>query len=89
MVPHPCARLVLVFVIIALSGCDVWPRRAEFAAPADRWPVTLPWQEEADRTEPPIKPEFCYRTLAIVDCFSTPQPERATGLTGVYPTTWP
>ncbi len=89
MVPHPCARLVLVFVIIALSGCDVWPRRAEFAAPADRWPVTLPWQEEADRTEPPIKPEYCYRTLAIVDCFSTPQPERATGLTGVYPTTWP
>ncbi len=89
MIPHPCARLVLVFVIIALSGCDVWPRRAEFAAPADRWPVTLPWQEEADRTEPPIKPEYCYRTLAIVDCFSTPQPERATGLTGVYPTTWP
>ena len=89
MIPNSYAPLLLVSLIVALSGCDVWPRRAEFAAPADRWPVTLPWQEEADRTEPLIKPDYCYRTLAIVDCYSTPQPERATGFTGVYPTIWP
>jgi len=89
MIPHPRARLLLVIVIIALSGCDAWPRRAEFAAPTDRWPVTLPWLVEADTTEPLIKSDYCYRTLAVVDCYSTPQPERATGFTGAYPTIWP
>jgi hypothetical protein len=89
MIPNRCARLVLVSIIIALSGCDVWPRRAEFAAPADRWPITLPWLVEADTTEPPIRPDYCYRTLAVVDCYSTPQPERAADFTGAYPTIWP
>jgi hypothetical protein len=89
MTPNRCARLALVSLIVALSGCNVWHSRAEFAPPADRWPSPVPWPVEANTTWPLIETDYCYRTLAIVDCFATPQPERASGYTGTYPTIWP
>lgn len=38
-----------------------------------------------DAKPPPIPEQYCYRTLALVDCFSAAQPERITGYTGLYP----
>jgi hypothetical protein len=29
--------------------------------------------------------QYCYRTLAAVDCFSEAKPDRLTGYSGVYP----
>jgi hypothetical protein len=29
--------------------------------------------------------QYCYRTLATVDCYTEAQPGRATGFTGKYP----
>lgn len=89
MTPNRCARLALVSLIVVLSGCNVWHRRAEFAPPADRWPSIVSWPVEADATAPLSETDYCYRTLAVVDCFANPQPERAAGFTGTYPTTWP
>jgi hypothetical protein len=89
MTPNRCARLALVSLILVLSGCNVWHRRAEFAPPADRWPSIVSWPVEADATAPLSETDYCYRTLAVVDCFASPQPERAAGFTGTYPTTWP
>lgn len=70
----------------ALVGCNVWQDRAEFAPPQSRWPDTLPSPVAAEAPPPPTRARYCYRTLAVVDCFTTPQPERATGFTGRYPT---
>jgi hypothetical protein len=75
-----CAALISL-----LGGCNLWQDRAEFAAPQSRWPDTLPSAVAADAPPPPIRAQYCYRTLALVDCFTSPQPDRATGFTGRYP----
>jgi hypothetical protein len=93
-------RLALLVLLLALAGCNTWQNRAEFAPPEDRWPGTQ-WPQAilpdnlalgsqsspvaADAPPPPIDAEHCYRTLAVVDCFLTKQPERSTGYTGSYP----
>lgn len=69
----------------ALSGCNVWQTRAEFAPPQSRWPDTLPSQVAANAPPPPVQVVHCYRTLAAVECFAEPRPERVTGYTGSYP----
>ena len=76
---------VAVSSLVALSACDAFQNRAEFAAPQSRWKETEPAPAQADATPPPIPEQYCYRTLADVDCFSHAQPERVTGYTGLYP----
>jgi len=75
----------LVAAALLLAGCDAWQTRSEFAAPQSRWPSTLPSPAAQEDPPPPIAAEYCYRTLARVDCFSEPRPERFTGYTGLYP----
>jgi hypothetical protein len=70
---------------LLLAGCNVWQDRAEFAPPQSRWPDTQPSPVKADAMPPPIPVSHCYRTLAAVDCFATPQPNRASGYVGTYP----
>jgi hypothetical protein len=66
-----------------------WPaflsKSAEFAPPQSRWPDTLPGAVAADAAPPPRLVTYCYRTLASVDCFTSPQPERLGGFAGRYP----
>jgi hypothetical protein len=76
-----CAALVA-----ALAGCNLWQDRAEVAAPQSRWPGTLPSPVAAGAPPPPSHARYCYRTLGVVDCFAAPQPDRASGFTGRYPT---
>jgi hypothetical protein len=76
----PAAGLAL-----ALAGCNAWQNRAEFAAPQSRWPANQPSAVAADAPPPPIPVQYCYRTLAAVDCYSEAMPERITGYTGLYP----
>jgi hypothetical protein len=79
-------RLILPLVLaLPLAACNVWQRQAEFAPPQSRWPSTLPGAVAANAPPPPVQPVYCYRSLAQVDCFATPQPERASSLTGIYP----
>ena len=100
MIPRCSARLALVVLVIALSGCNVWQNRAEFAPPPERWPGTqwpqtvlpddLPLGQQtspiaATAPPPPIEVVHCYRTLAVVDCFPQKQRERYFGYTGSYP----
>jgi hypothetical protein len=70
---------------LALAGCNAWQDRAEFAPPQSRWPASLSSPVMADAPPPPIPMQYCYRTLARVDCFSEAMPERITGYTGLYP----
>ncbi|HEY0523973.1 MAG TPA: hypothetical protein VGD08_11315 [Stellaceae bacterium] len=86
---HRSLRRSLAALLAAaplLAGCNVWQDRAEFAPPQSRWPNTQPSAVKADAMPPPIPISHCYRTLATVDCFATPQPDRASGYTGTYPT---
>jgi hypothetical protein len=91
---------VLIALGIAAAGCNTWQNRAEFAPPSDRWPGTqwpqtvlppdLPLGQQtspiaATAAPPPIDVVYCYRTLAIADCFAKKQPERYYGYTGTYP----
>ena len=71
--------------LLALSGCNAWQNRAEFAAPQSRWPANYPSPVAADAAPPPIQAQYCYRTLATVDCYTEAKPDRVTGYTGVYP----
>jgi hypothetical protein len=91
---------VLIALGLAVAGCNMWQNRAEFAPPPDRWPGTQ-WPQAvlppdfplgqftspiaATAPPPAIPVVFCYRTLAIVDCYSHLQPERYYGYTGTYP----
>lgn len=77
-------RLALI-VVLALGGCNAFQERAEFAAPQERWNATEPSPAMADAPPPPLPQEYCYRTLAHVDCFSQAVPDRITGYTGLYP----
>jgi hypothetical protein len=74
-----------LLLLAGLGGCNVWQDRAEFAPPQSRWPDTLPSPVAADAPPPPRLVTHCYRTLASVDCYTQPQPERASGYTGTYP----
>jgi hypothetical protein len=98
--PRLALIVLLVAAALPLAGCNTWQNRAEFAPPEDRWPGTQ-WPQAilpkdlalgsqsspvaADAPPPPIEVVHCYRTLAIVDCFPTRQPERLSGYTGTYP----
>lgn len=70
---------------LLLAGCNVLQNRAEFAAPQSRWPATLPAATSVDAPPPPINAQYCYRTLAAVDCYSEAKPDRVTAYTGLYP----
>lgn len=104
MIPSRAARLAVLAVVLALAGCNTWQNRAEFAPPPDRWPGTQ-WPQAvlpadlalgqqtspiaATAPPPPIEAVYCYRTLAIIDCFAEKQPQRYFGYTGSYPTSYP
>lgn len=78
-------RLPALAVVLLLAGCNAWQDRAEFAAPQSRWPANWPSPVAADAPPPPIPVQYCYRTLATVDCFTEARPDRLAGYTGVYP----
>jgi len=85
LLPRRLTRLSVVAALLALAGCNAWQDRAEFAAPQSRWPANLPSPVAADAPPPPIPAQYCYRTLANVDCYTEARPDRITGYTGVYP----
>jgi hypothetical protein len=80
--PRPLYAFALLML---LAGCNAWQTRAEFAAPQSRWPSTLPSPAGTEDPPPPIPVQYCYRTLAAVDCFTEAKPDRLTGYSGVYP----
>ncbi len=82
---HWLGRLSLAALLLTLAGCNAWQNRAEFAAPQSRWPANYPSAVAADAPPPPIQAQYCYRTLASVDCYTEARPDRVTGYTGVYP----
>jgi hypothetical protein len=77
--------LLLVCLSLMVSGCNAWQTRAEFAPPQSRWNDSQPSPAERNDPPPPIPAEYCYRTLASVDCYSEAKPGRVTGYTGLYP----
>jgi hypothetical protein len=72
-------------LVLVLAGCNAWQNRAEFAPPQSRWNASGSSPVAADAPPPPIPMQYCYRTLATVDCFTEANPERVTGYTGLYP----
>jgi hypothetical protein len=82
---HFFGRLSAAALLFALAGCNAWQNRAEFAAPQSRWPANYTSPVAADAPPPPIPAQYCYRTLASVDCYTEAKPDRATSYTGVYP----
>lgn len=82
---HWLGRSALAALLLTLAGCNAWQSRAEFAAPQSRWPANYPSPVAADAPPPPIQAQYCYRTLASVDCYTEARPDRITGYTGVYP----
>jgi hypothetical protein len=70
---------------LLLAGCNAWQTRAEFAPPQSRWNSSDTSAAGTEDTPPPIAQQYCYRTLARVDCFTEPKPERVTGYNGLYP----
>lgn len=68
-----------------LAGCNAWQTRAEFAAPQSRWNASQPSPAGVNDPPPPIPAQYCYRTLANVDCYTEAEPNRITGYTGLYP----
>jgi hypothetical protein len=87
----PLARTLMILgtLSIALGACNAWQDRAEFAPPQSRWRSSEPSPVAADAVPPAVPMQYCYRTLASVDCFTEPQPARATGYTVQYPKTDP
>jgi hypothetical protein len=83
--PHRPLSLSLVVLGLLLGGCNAWQTRSEFAAPQSRWNNSQPSPAGRDDAPPPIPAQYCYRTLATVDCFSEARPDRVTGYTGLYP----
>ena len=83
--PFPRRPLLLLALLAGLSACNVWQDRAEFAPPQSRWGATQP-SATAANAPPQVTPvQYCYRTLATVDCYTETQPSRVTGYTGTYP----
>jgi len=83
-VPHR-ALLLLGLLALGLGACNAWQDRAEFAPPQSRWRSTEPSPASAGAPPPSIPVQYCYRTLASVDCYTEAQPSRVTGYTGKYP----
>jgi hypothetical protein len=79
------ARGSALLALLALAGCNTWETRSEFAPPQSRWTTGQPSSTAVNAPPPPAPVQYCYRTLATVDCFAQPQPDRVTGYTGVYP----
>jgi hypothetical protein len=77
--------LRLLGLTLLLGGCNLFQERTEFAPPQSRWPSTLPAATSLNAPPPSHNGEYCYRTLAAVDCFSEAKPDRVTGYTGLYP----
>jgi hypothetical protein len=82
-------RVICVAFAAAIAGCGSVDGCNEFAAPADRAPKSCPVKPVATPPTPPDQPsptavKYCYSTLAQVDCFTQPQPNR-TGYLGSYP----
>jgi len=88
---RPATFLFLAGIGLTLAGCGL-PigqfDRAEFAPPQDRWPSNLPSTVARNAAPPPVLQQYCYHTLASVDCFLTPQANRP-GFTGGYPALGP
>jgi hypothetical protein len=78
----PWLLAILGFV---LAGCNAWQTRAEFAPPQSRWNASQSSPAGANDPPPPIPAQFCYRTLANVDCYTEAEPNRITAFTGLYP----
>jgi len=80
-------RPSMLLVLALLAGCEVWPyqKRAEFAPPQSRWPDTLPSANDKNAPPPPVETVHCYRTLAAVDCYTTPQADQYSRYSGRYP----
>jgi hypothetical protein len=78
-------RRSALVLVLALGGCNAWQDRAEFAPPQNRWTASEPSPVKADAKPPPIPEQYCYRTLAQVDCYNQAMPDRITGYTGLYP----
>ncbi len=85
MALHRPLTLLPLFLGLVLGGCNAWQTRAEFAAPQSRWNDSQPSPAGRDDPPPPIPAQYCYRTLATVDCYSETKPDRVTGYTGLYP----
>jgi hypothetical protein len=79
------APLFLAALGLLLAGCNAWQTRAEFAPPQSRWTSSDTSAAYTEDAPPPIAQQYCYRTLARVDCFTEPKPERVTGYNGLYP----
>ncbi len=79
------ARFFVIALATLLAGCNAWENRAEFAAPQSRWPANEPSPVPANAPPPPIPVQYCYHTLATVDCYTQARPDRVTGYTGAYP----
>ena len=100
MIRRLSARLALAALVVAVAGCNTFQNRAEFAPPSERRPGTQ-WPQAvlppdfplgqhsspiaATAPPPPIPVEYCFRTLAVIDCFEEKQPGRYFGYTGSYP----
>ena len=76
---------LLGLIALGVGACNAWQDRAEFAPPQSRWPATGTSPVAADAPPPTVPVQYCYRTLASVDCYTEAQPDRATGYTGQYP----
>jgi hypothetical protein len=87
MTPTRRVALAVLLSLLALDlcGCNAWQHRAEFAAPESRWGATQPSPVAADAPPPAVREQYCYRTLATVDCFTAKQADRYSGYTGTYP----
>jgi hypothetical protein len=81
----PRCSLPLIVLGLLLGGCNAWQTRAEFAPPQSRWNDSQPSPAGRADAPPPIPAQYCYHTLAAVDCYSEANPDRVTGYTGVYP----
>ncbi|HMK68144.1 MAG TPA: hypothetical protein VK433_06320 [Stellaceae bacterium] len=83
--PLPRQPFLYLALLAGLSACNVWQDRTEFAAPQSRWKATEPGATASNSVPPPVPLQYCYRTLAVVDCYTQTQPSRVTGYTGTYP----
>jgi hypothetical protein len=77
--------VIFIGLALLLAGCNAWQTRAEFAPPQSRWNSTDSSSANTEDAPPPIAQQYCYRTLARVDCFTEPKPDRVTGYNGLYP----
>jgi hypothetical protein len=79
------SRSASLALLLLLGACNAWEDRAEFAAPQSRWKSTEPSPVAANASPPTVPVQYCYRTLATVDCYTQSHPDRLTGYTGQYP----